>query len=127
MANMSDAIRVGKSADNLKSIPRQPTEISYGLMDISSSDAGRVQDASATMYKMRTAQKRKLTLRWQGLSLAHSSKIFKAFNPEYIWVEYLDLKEGEWNVRKFYTGDKSASFGEIRLPCFQRASHSGGR
>ena len=111
-----DAIKVGTSASSLASIPRQPTGISYGLMDISSSDAGRVQDANATMYKMRTAQKRKLSLSWQGLSLEDAAAIFQAFNPEYIWVRYIDLLEGAWNTRQFYTGDKSAPFKQITLP-----------
>ena len=109
------AIQVGTSTSNLVSLSREPSEIQYGLNDISSSDAGRTQDANQTMYKMRVGQKRKLTLSWQNVSLAEASEILQAFNPEYIYVRYLDVLEGKWNTRKFYVGDRSASFFQIRL------------
>lgn len=111
-----DAIYVGKSASSLKSIPRQPTEIGYGLNDISSSDAGRVEDADSTMHKNRVAQKRKISLQWAHVSLAEASAILRAFNPEYVYVKYLDVLDGDWNVRKFYVGDRSSIFNQITLP-----------
>ena len=109
------AIQVGTTASNLVSLSREPSEIQYGLNDISSSDAGRTEDANVTMYKMRVGQKRKMTLSWQNLSLAEASEILQAFNPEYIYVRYLDVLEGQWNTRKFYVGDRSAAFFQVRL------------
>lgn len=111
-----DAIYVGESASSLASIPRQPTDILYGLMDISSSDAGRVQDSDTTMYKMRVGQKRKLTLSWNNVSLQEASAILQAFNSEYVFVRYIDILDGGWNVREFYVGDRSGIFHQITLP-----------
>lgn len=111
-----DAIYVGKSASSLESIPRQPTEINYGLNDISSSDAGRVEDADSTMFKNRVAQKRKISLQWSFVSFEEASAILRAFNPEYVFVKYLDVLDGNWNVRKFYVGDRSSVFNQIKLP-----------
>lgn len=112
----NDAIYVGVSVNNLKSIPRQPTNISYSLMDISSSDAGRVQDSNNTMYKMRVGQKRKISLSWNNLSISDASAILKAFNPEYVYVRYIDVLNGNWNIRQFYVGDRSGVFKQITLP-----------
>lgn len=109
------AIKVGRTASSLAELSRQPTEMTYGLNDISSSDAGRVKDANSTMYKMRLGQKRKISLTWQNVTLAEASEILQAFNPEYVYVRYLDVLEGQWNTRKFYVGDRSAPFFQIKL------------
>lgn len=111
-----DAIQVGASPSSLASLSRQPSDIQFGLQDISSSDAGRVQDANSTMYKMRVGQKRKLSLTWQNVTLGQASEILQAFNPEYVWVRYIDLLDGGWALRQFYVGDRSAMFFQISLP-----------
>lgn len=85
-----------------------PYKCEYGLMDVSSSDAGRVMDASATMYKQRITQKRKLNVAWRMLKAAQVSTILKAVNPEYIRVRYWDAMDGGWETRTFYVGDRSA-------------------
>lgn len=111
-----DALFVGESPSSLASIPRAPIDMSYGLMDISSPDAGRTQDANSTMHKMRVGQKRKLSLSWANLSLRDTSTIFRAFDPEYVYVKYVDPKDGDWRVVHFYTGDKSSAYRKVRMP-----------
>lgn len=105
MASM--ALMVGTSSDSLVDMPA-PDDISWGLQDVSSSDAGRVNDSSATMYKNRVAQKRKLSLSWKNPDGDTTSTILQAFNPEYVWVRYLDPLVGSYQIRQFYTGDKTA-------------------
>jgi len=102
-----DFIQVGPSLDSLTTLPA-PTDWGWGLQDISSSDAGRVQDAGSTMYKMRVGQKRKLSVTWKNLDGSTTARILQAFNPEYVFVRYLDAMDDAYEVREFYTGDKSA-------------------
>lgn len=85
-----------------------PYKCEYGLMDVSSSDAGRVMDANATMYKQRICQKRKLNVAWRMLPAAQVSAILRAVNPEYIQVRYWDAMDNGWETRTFYVGDRSA-------------------
>lgn len=85
-----------------------PSSFTWGLQDNSASDAGRVQDATDTMYKNRTSQKRKLQLAWNGLSKEQTSAILQAFNPEYIDVTYPDAMSGTDETRTFYVGDRTA-------------------
>lgn len=99
---------VGTSASSLTAISLDPSSMEFGLQDISAADAGRVQDAGNTMYKMRTSQKRKLKLSWNNPTAAKVSEILKAFNPEYVYVKYHDAMENAWQVRQFYVGDRSA-------------------
>jgi hypothetical protein len=83
-----------------------PSTFSYGLQDISSPDAGRTQDT--IMHKEMVGQKVKLELGWKGLTWKETSDIMKAFNPEYIMVRYPDMLTGEYETKKFYSGDKDA-------------------
>lgn len=99
---------IGTSADNTKAITPDPSSLEYGLQDVSASDAGRVMDAKATMYKQRICQKRKLKLKWSGLTAADTSKILKAVNPEYFYVRFWDALDGQMETRCFYVGDRTA-------------------
>lgn len=101
-------LHVGTSASNLSPISLDPAQITWGFQDISAADAGRVQDAGNTMYKMRTSQKRKLQLTWNFPTAAQTAEILKAFNPEYIYVRYHDPMENALVVKQFYVGDRSA-------------------
>lgn len=104
----TEFMRVGTDPNNLASIPA-PDEWGWGLQDVSSSDAGRVQDANATMYKMRLTQKRKLAPVWKNRDAATVAAVLGAFQPEYVFVLYHDALENAYVVREFYTGDKSAT------------------
>ena len=83
-----------------------PSSYQWGLSDVSASKAGRTE--AVRMDKMRIGQVRKLELAWQNISTDTVSEILKAFNPEYIMVEYLDAMEGKYVTREFYVGDRSA-------------------
>jgi len=85
-----------------------PSEYTYGLMDISASDAGRTEDS--VMQKNRVAQKRKLNLGWQNIRPEVASTILTAINPEYLNVTYYDVMDGAMETREFYVGDRSAPY-----------------
>ena len=103
-------LAVGPSANNLTNIALDPSALQWGLQDISSADAGRVQDAGNTMYKMRTSQKRKLSITWTMPTTAQAAQILQAFNAEYFYVRYFDPMDNAWETRQFYAGDRTAPF-----------------
>jgi hypothetical protein len=107
-------IRVGTSAGSLADVPT-PFDVTYGLMDISASDAGRTQDANSTMHKNRIGQKRKISLVWKGLTSAETAQVMQAFNPEYVYVRYHDALSDSYEVRRFYVGDRSAALNQVTL------------
>lgn len=78
----------------------------WDLEDVSASDAGRTEDVM--MHKKRIGQVDAISLRWSNLTTAEVSTILKAFNPEYITVEYLSPLEGEFVTKEFYVGNRSA-------------------
>lgn len=107
---------VGSSTSDLKAISPDPSSLTWGLQDISASDAGRTNDPNATMYKLRVAQKRKLSVSWTCPTQAQVTAILQAFNPEYFAVRYFDLLDGGWQTRTFYCGDRSAPYKWFDLP-----------
>ncbi len=90
-----------------------PDEYSWGLQDISASEAGRTQDANATMHKMLITQKRKIQVSWKNRDAATISALLQAFNHEYVNVTYHDAMTNTWQTRTFYTGDKSSAYRQI--------------
>ena len=101
---------IGTTASSTTAISPDPYKLEWGLMDVSSDDAGRVMDANATMYKERLCQKRKLNLAWREITNAQASAILQAVNPEYFYVRYWDVMDNQWETREFYVGDRSAPF-----------------
>lgn len=85
---------------------KTPSSFSWGLQDVSASDAGRTQDA--LMHKNMVAQKRKVALTWAAPTPAEARAILTAFNSEYFNVTYYDPLDGDMVTRTFYAGDKSA-------------------
>lgn len=83
-----------------------PSSFQWGLQDISASESGRTDDT--LMHKNRIGQKRKIALQWNGKDWQTTSKILKAFNPEYIDVKYPDMMSGVYETRTFYVGDRTA-------------------
>lgn len=101
------ALMVGTTDSNLQDIPT-PTSIKFGISDISSSDAGRTNDANVTMHKNRVARKRTISLTWSGLSGSDTRKVLRAFRHQYFYVMYFDPEENGYVTKKFYSGDQSA-------------------
>lgn len=87
---------------------KTPSEMTWGLQDVSDSASGRTQDA--LMHKNRIAQKRKLSLAWNNPTRAETASILQAFNPEYIDISYPDSMSGTDETRVFYVGDRSAPY-----------------
>ena len=85
---------------------KEPSEMTYGLQDISASDAGRTQDTK--MWKNRVGQKVKLNLAWSMPTPEETAAIMQAFDPEYFFVTYHDAKLNQKVTREFYAGDKTA-------------------
>lgn len=83
-----------------------PSSYKWSLQDVSASDAGRSE--SVIMDKNRIAQKRKVVLEWQNISIEECSDILNKFNPEYLSITYLDLMSGRYETRTFYVGDRTA-------------------
>lgn len=113
---MPAVIAVGSDPSNLVDITPDPSALTWGLQDISSSDAGRTQEYGNPMYKMRLSQKRKLNLTWTLPTIQQVSRILQAFNGEYFYVRYLDAMSGQYEVREFYAGDRSAPYKWHELP-----------
>lgn len=111
----TSSLAIGTSASNLVDVPVEPNTYDWGLQDISSSDAGRVQNANNKMYKNRISQKRMLSVSWENPTLKDASTILQMVNPEYVYIRYLDILDGKFKVREFYTGDKKAPFRSIAL------------
>lgn len=109
-------LAVGPSPSNLVDISLDPSVYEVGYQDISASDAGRVHDAGNTMYKMRTSQKVKIKLGWPHPTAEQVSEILLAFDPEYVYVRYVDPKTNSRKVKEFYVGDRSAPMTFYRLP-----------
>lgn len=86
---------------------KTPSVFEWGLQDISSDEAGRVE-LNDKMYKNRTSQKVKLNLVWNNPTKEQASEILKAFNPEYFKVTYPDAMTGKDETKEFYCGDRSA-------------------
>ena len=107
-------LHVGTSTSNMEAIHPDPAQLTWGLQDISTADAGRTQ--SGKMYKMYVCQKRKLQLSWTLPTAAQASAILRAFNHEYFYVRYFDVLDGKQETREFYVGDRTAPFKWYNLP-----------
>lgn len=92
---------------------RAPAVYVWKLEDVSAADSGRTEDA--TMYKNRVGQIVGLELSWTNIGTAEASAIINAFDPEYIYVTYLDLKSGDYETAEFYVGNRSAPLYNNRL------------
>lgn len=103
---MASTIQIGETLNTMVDVPVEPDDYSWDVNDISAPDAGRVQDANCTMYKKRVGRKRKLAIQWFNISLANASTILKMLQPEYVYVRFLDIEEGAFVTKRFYTGDK---------------------
>lgn len=107
-------LKVGTTSSNLVAISRDPSEMSWGLQDVSSSEAGRTQDGK--MQKMLITQKRKLNLTWNLPTAAETAEILSAFNHEYFYVQYHDALTNSLQTRQFYVGDRTAPVKWFNLP-----------
>ena len=101
-------------------LARAPSGYIWKLEDVSAADSGRTEDT--TMYKEMVGQVVGLELSWTNIGTAEASAILQAFNPEYFYVCYLDLKAGTWVTKEFYCGNRSAPAYNTRLNVWQNVS-----
>lgn len=106
---------IGTSDSNLVAMP-DPSTLEWGLQDVSAPDAGRTQDANATMYKEYITSKRKLKLAWLNPTMEDAGMVLRAIHHEYFRVRYFDVMAGEFQTRTFYHGDITAPFRWFDLP-----------
>ena len=97
-----------------------PSSYVWKLEDVSAPDAGRTEDI--VMHKKRVGQVKGIELSWNYLSISTASTILKAFNPEYIMVEYLDAQEGDYVTAEFYVGNRSAPMYNATLGLWENIS-----
>lgn len=102
-----------------KSVP-SPSTFVWSLSDVSADDAGRTEDM--TMHKKRKGQAVTLQLSWRYITTEVASQILKAFNPEYINVEYIDPYEGKEITKTFYVGDRNAPMYNGALDLWEEVS-----
>jgi hypothetical protein len=93
---------------SVEKLIRTPASYLYKLEDVSAADSGRTEDTM--MYKNRVGQLVGIELSWTYLPTAEASALLNIFDPEYIYVEYLDLKRGTWRTARFYVGNRSAPY-----------------
>lgn len=93
---------------SVEKLIRAPASYLYKLEDVSAADSGRTEDT--VMFKNRVGQLVGIELSWTYLSTAEASALLNIFNPEYIYVEYLDLKQGTFVTSQFYVGNRSAPY-----------------
>ena len=97
-----------------------PSSYVWKLEDVSASDAGR--DESTVMDKAMLGQIVGLELGWKYVTTAVGSQILQAFNPEYVTIEYLDLKAGGYVTSVFYTGNRSSQMYNATMDLWESIS-----
>ena len=117
---------VGTTSSNISAITyggvavRAPASYVWKLEDVSAADSGRVE--TTKMYKNRVGQVVGIELSWTNIGTAEASAIINAFNPEYVWVKYLDLKVGGLAKAEFYVGNRSAPLYNARKGVWSNVS-----
>ena len=99
---------------------RAPATYVYKLEDVSAADSGRTEDTN--MWKNRVGQLVGIELSWVNLPTAEVSAILTFFNPEYIYVQYLDAKTGGYVTSEFYVGNRSAPMYNSKLGLWENVS-----
>lgn len=90
-----------------------PTPQTYGWSeeDLDSEEGTGRNNATGEMFRDRVATKRKLSFTWPPLSIADTSFLLNSLEPVFITVRYLDARAGDYVIKTFYAGPKSANCG----------------
>lgn len=92
----------------------EPSDIQFGMMDISTSDSGRGQ--SGYMNKYLVATKRQINVSWNNISRSDAREVISYLkeNGVYVTVVYDgDLESSGTKTGEFYYGDISAAFQQV--------------
>lgn len=90
-----------------------PSSYQWNAEDISKSDAGRTEDGK--MHKNLLRQVIGIDLVWNNLTTDEASTVLRAFESEYVEVNYLDPKDAGYVTREFYVGNRSAPLYNAKL------------
>ena len=86
-----------------------PSEMTWGLQDVSASDAGR--DEAIRMHKMRVGQLRTYQLSWNMIDPENAAKILQAVNEkEEFYCTLHDAMTNSMRTGLYYVGDRTAPF-----------------
>lgn len=88
-----------------------PQSYSWSIEDLDSEEGTGRNNASGEMFRDRVATKRKLGFTWPPLSVADTSRLLRALEPEFISVRYFDARDGDERTAIFYVGPQSANCG----------------
>lgn len=92
---------------------KAPSAYQWDEEDISEPDAGRTEDG--LMHKKMMRRAIKLSLTWNNLRLDDISSILKIFDHEYLSINYLDAKQGTYQTKTFYVGNRTTPMYNSRL------------
>lgn len=103
---MSDKTKRGMLIINGVSVI-DPSEMTWGLQDVSALDAGR--DEAAVMHNKIVGQLRKYSLGWSMISPEDASEILKAINQTWSFeCTMWDAMDNAMRTGLYYVGDRSA-------------------
>lgn len=125
MAGYNPIALVGTEIDNEGNILNgvelpAPSSYQYEWEDISKSNSGRTQDVA--MNVNRIGRIISISLSWEKITISDCSTILNAFNSEYVYVKYLDAKEGKFVTREFYVGSISTPLFNTKIGKWENLS-----
>lgn len=86
-----------------------PSEMTWGLQDVSASDAGR--DESIRMHKLRVGQLRTYQLAWNMIDPVNAATILQAINAkDEFYCTMHDVMTNQMRRGLYYVGDRTAPF-----------------
>lgn len=109
MASFIPIIGVGaKGAEDsaLSPLPKQPSQIKFGLYDVSDENAGRTADGAMQANKLGSCVK--IEMSWNVLNSVTAQSLFSLFSSEYFDVRFYNPYTGQIDRKEFYCGDRSA-------------------
>lgn len=91
-------------------LPVDPSEVTFGYMDISNSEAGR-DSVTGKMYKGKKGTCRQFQLTWaKNMTPANIAAILTALKPQYIDLTFIDPETNTTKTAEFYAGDRAGAF-----------------
>lgn len=88
-----------------------PQTYNWSKEDLDGEEGTGRDNATGEMFRHRITTKRKLSFTWGVLSVADTSRLLEALEPEFIEVRYLDARKGDYETKTFYAGPQSADCG----------------
>lgn len=82
-----------------------PSSYQCDIEDVSGANAKRTEDT--VMHKKKIGQAIAISVTYKMLSVKDCAKLLQAFNPEYLFAEFLDPKAGDYRILEFYVGNRS--------------------